>query len=54
VGIIFDGNRYSLVWGFVYDDEQGRAVAVDSRAITEALNKVYSAINVVEELGVRR
>lgn len=54
VGIIFDGNRYSLVWGFVYDDEQGRAVAVDSRAITEALSKVYSATNVVEELGVRR
>ncbi len=50
VGIIFDGNRYSLVWGFVYDDEQGRAVSVDSRAILEALTKVYSATTLVNEL----
>lgn len=50
VGIIFDGNRYSLVWGFVYEDERGRAISVDSRAILEALTTVYAATALVEEL----
>jgi hypothetical protein len=50
VGIIFDGNRYSLVWNFVYNDVQGRAVSVDSRAIVAALRKVYDAGPLLEEL----
>jgi Peptidase S46 len=50
VGIIFDGNIQSLVLDFVYTDEQSRALAVDSRAILEALAKVYHADRLVDEL----
>ncbi|MCY2986751.1 MAG: S46 family peptidase [Planctomycetota bacterium] len=51
VGIIFDGNLQSLVWDFVYTDKIGRALAVDSRAITEALRKIYDAGALADELG---
>jgi hypothetical protein len=50
VGIIFDGNIESLPWDFAYDDRQGRAVSVDSRAILEAIRKVYHADALAEEL----
>jgi hypothetical protein len=50
VGLIFDGNIYSLVLDFVYDDRLARAVSVDSRAIVEALRSVYNAGGLVKEL----
>jgi hypothetical protein len=50
VGIIFDGNIQSLPWDFAYDDRQGRAVSVDSRAIIEAIRKIYSAAPLADEL----
>jgi hypothetical protein len=50
VGIIFDGNIQSLVWNFVYTDVQGRAVHVDSRAIIEALRRIYGATPLADEL----
>ncbi len=50
VGIIFDGNLQSLPWDYQFDDRQGRAVAVDSAAILEALRNVYGATDVVGEL----
>jgi hypothetical protein len=50
VGIIFDGNIQSLPWDFAYDDKQGRAVSVDSRAILESLRKIYHADALVDEL----
>ncbi|MCC6233147.1 MAG: S46 family peptidase [Verrucomicrobiales bacterium] len=50
VGLIFDGNLPSLVLDFAYDDQQARALSVDSRAILEALEKVYGAKNLVQEL----
>jgi len=50
VGIIFDGNIQSLVWNFVYTDVQGRAVHVDSRAIIEAMRKIYGAAALADEL----
>jgi len=51
VGIIFDGNIQSLPWNFVYDDVQGRSVATDSRAIVEALRKIYHADALATELA---
>ncbi len=51
VGIIFDGNLQSLVWDFVYDEKEGRAIAVHSPAIEEALRRVYGAAALAEELG---
>jgi len=53
VGIIFDGNLESLPWDYQFDDRVGRAVAVDSAAILEALRHVYAADNVVSELTAK-
>jgi hypothetical protein len=50
VGIIFDGNRQSLTWDYLYSDKQARSVAVDSRAILEALKNVYEVPALVSEL----
>jgi hypothetical protein len=50
VGLIFDGNIESLIGNFVYDEEQNRAVAVHSAAITHALRKVYGASALMDEI----
>ena len=50
VGIIFDGNIESLPWNFEYSDKVARSIEVDSRAIMEALRKIYHADALVNEL----
>jgi hypothetical protein len=50
VGLIFDGNIESLVLDIAYTEERARAVAVASQAILEALEKVYGANELVEEI----
>jgi hypothetical protein len=50
VGIIFDGNIQSLPWDYQFDDRQGRAVAVHSAGILDALRKVYGVSDIVKEL----
>ncbi|MEW6743293.1 MAG: S46 family peptidase [Planctomycetota bacterium] len=50
VGLVFDGNIQGLVWDIAYTDEQARCVAVDSRAIIEALRHVYDAGKLADEL----
>ena len=54
VGIIFDGNIYSLVLDFIYTDEEARAVAVHSAGILEALRKIYRADTIVSELIAKK
>ncbi|PTY06458.1 serine protease [Opitutaceae bacterium EW11] len=50
VGIIFDGNIYSLVADYGYSDVQSRALSVDIRAILETLKNVYGADALVAEM----
>ena len=50
VGIIFDGNLSSLSWDYAFNDRQGRALAVASPAILEALKNVYRAKELCREL----
>jgi hypothetical protein len=53
IGLIFDGNLQSLPGAFQYSDQQGRAVAVDSRGLLEAFKKVYKADALVAELETK-
>jgi hypothetical protein len=50
VGINFDRNRHGLVRNFVYTDVQARHVAVHSKAVLEALRKLYPTAPLVKEL----
>ena len=50
VGLNFDRNVEALGRRFVYQEETGRAVAVHSSAMIEALRKIYGAGKVADEL----
>jgi len=50
VGLIFDGNIESLVGNYVYNEENNRAVAVHTAAMSEALRKIYDAARLADEL----
>ncbi|MFO0810153.1 MAG: S46 family peptidase [Gemmataceae bacterium] len=50
VGVNFDRNRHGLVRNFVYTDVRARHIAVHSRAVLEALAKVYDASELLNEL----
>ena len=54
IGLIFDGNIFSLGGDYGYDAAKNRAVAVDSRALLEGLRKVYHADRVVDEIEAGR
>jgi len=54
VGLIFDGNIYSLGGDFGYDGSRNRAVSVDSRALLAGLRSVYQADRIVAEIEAAR
>ncbi|MDR0871457.1 MAG: S46 family peptidase [Planctomycetaceae bacterium] len=51
VGLVFDGNIYSLSNNFVYTETQSRCVSVNTDVILESLRKIYKAERIVKELG---
>ena len=54
VGLIFDGNIFSIGGDYGYDAAKNRAVAVDSRALLEGLGKVYRLTRIVDEIQSAR
>jgi V8-like Glu-specific endopeptidase len=50
VGLVFDGNIWSLAGNYGFDEKLNRTVAVDTAAITHALDKVYRAERILGEL----
>ena len=53
IGVIFDGNIYSLGGNYYFDEKLNRAVTVSTVAMTEALTKVYGQAKLVSELTGR-
>ena len=51
VGVAFDGNIHSLGGTYGFEPATNRTVAVHSSAIVEALEKIYGATTLLEELG---
>jgi len=54
IGILFDGNWEGLENQYLYTDEQARSVHVASKAILEALRKVYKADRLLRELDLAK
>lgn len=50
VGLTFDGNIHSFLWTFISAEAKSRSVAVDSRAIIEALRNIYGMGALADEL----
>ena len=50
VGVVFDSNLEALPNRYLYTDQFARAVSVDARGILEALEVMYEADHLVEEL----
>ncbi len=53
VGLAFDGNIHSLVGSYYYDPALNRAVGVHPAIMARALETIYEAGRLVEELGLR-
>lgn len=52
VGLAFDGNIESLPGDYIFQTDPARTVSVDVRGILEALEDIYQAERIVEELTV--
>lgn len=50
VGLVFDGNIESLPGNFIYQTDRARTVSVDARGILEAIDDIYEADRIVQEL----
>jgi hypothetical protein len=53
VGLIFDGNIWSLGGQYGFDERLNRAVAVHSASILEALRSIYGAGRIADELQTK-
>ncbi len=52
VGLAFDGNIHSIAGSYWFDPELNRTVAVDAAIMLEALEKVYGAARLLDELKI--
>ncbi len=50
VGLVFDGNIWSLAGNYGFDAKLNRTVAVDTAAMTHVLDKIYGAERILGEL----
>jgi len=50
VGLIFDGNIEMLPGRYFYDANTNRGVSVDARALLEAIQKIYEAHPIADEI----
>jgi hypothetical protein len=50
VGLVFDGNIYSLSNNFIYTEKQSRSVSVHVNIIMESLKKIYNAKRIIDEI----
>src|SRR3989339_76203 len=50
VGLAFDGNIDSIIGNYIYIPYNNRMVAVDSRAMVHAMDEVYDAERIADEL----
>jgi hypothetical protein len=50
VGLAFDGNMESLPGNFIFDDTKNRTIAVHTAGIIEAMEDIYNAQRIVDEL----
>lgn len=50
IGLAFDGNIESLSGNFIFTSETGRTVSVDSEGLMEAIQDLYKATRLSEEL----
>lgn len=54
VGLLFDGNIFSLGGDYGYDPVKNRSIAVDSRSLLEGMRKVYHIDRIVDEIEAAR
>jgi hypothetical protein len=52
VGVTFDGNLESIALTYMYADDAARAIHVSTPGIVAALQKIYKATALLEELGI--
>jgi hypothetical protein len=54
VGLLFDGNIFSLGGDYGYDAAKNRSIAVDSRGLLEGMRNVYHLDRIVDEIEAAR
>lgn len=54
VGLIFDGNIHSIAGAYLYDGQKNRSVSVHPAIIIAALERIYGATEILEELNIER
>jgi hypothetical protein len=52
VGLAFDGNIHSIAGDYWFDESKNRTVGINTAIILEALDKVYDAGHLVDELTI--